>query len=102
MSSTEEELRRSIPDRDYIAGHLTIRICKGARETEIREFDLAVCGYEEIVGFYIAVQDEIGMAEIDRAREHAHPSFDVRSSVSDIIVVFNELFEVSEGEIFQH
>lgn len=76
-------------------------VCETPRQTEISEFDVAVCCDEQIVGLDIAVEHEVFVAEPHGAGEHAHPGFDVGSAVADVVGVSDEHFQVAEGEVFE-
>lgn len=76
------------------------RVCEGAGEAEIGELDGAVGGDEQVVAFYVAVQDGVCVAEPDGSGEHAGPGFYVAGAVGDGLG-FPESFEVAEGEVLE-
>lgn len=101
MFGAVEELGRTVPARDDVGGHDAVRVGKGAGETEIGQFDLAVGGDEQVVGLDIAVQDVVLVAEPDGATEHAHPGFDVGRAVADAFIVADKHFQVAEGQVLE-
>lgn len=98
----EEELGRAVPAGDDVGRHVLVRVGKGARETEIRELDLAVGGDEQVVGLDVAVQDKGLVAEPDGARQHAHPGLDVGRAVSHIVRVADQHLQVAKGQELEH
>lgn len=98
---TVQELRRAVPARDDVRGHVAIGIGEGAGKTEISQFDLAVGGNEQVVGLDIAVQNVILVAEPDGPHQHAHPCLDVGRSVTDALLVADKHFQVAKGEVLQ-
>ena len=97
--------------RDDLAGHLVPRVGEVAREAEIGDLELAVGRDEQVVGLEILpgyvsgvwgggvgahtdpVEDEVPVTELESAKCHGHPAFDVRGE-EDERAIFNDELKV--------
>lgn len=97
MAGAEEEFGRSIPECDDLVCHLIVGFGEGAGETEVGEFNFPVGCYKQVIGFNVAVENEVRMAVVDGATEHTHPGFDFGGTVDDG-GVFDQFFQIAVGE----
>lgn len=101
VGGAEEELGRAVEARDDVVGHVRVGVCKAAGETEISEFDGVVGGDDDVVGFDVAVEDEVFVEPPHRLAEHVGPGLDVRSTIRDAFV-FPDVLELAAGEVFEN
>ena len=99
--ASEEQLGRPVKARDDHGRHGPPRVRERARETEIRELERPVRGYEQVVPLDVAVQDEVLVAEPHGLREHAGPALDVGARVRYALVL-PEALQVAEGQVLEH
>ena len=95
-SITDERYEGYIPGDD-LASHLVARVREVSCETEISDFELAICSNKQVVWLQIlrnnipserevlgglrreahSVKDEVPVAEFEPAERHCHPALDV-------------------------
>ena len=96
----EQDVRGAIPQRDDLVAESVDGDAEGAREAEIREFQLPLVVDEQVLGLEVAVQDAVFVAEGYAAQELPHEAFDgagfegaARAAVGRVVAV-HVLFEV--------
>lgn len=102
-AGAEEDVRGAVPEGDDLVGEGVDGDAKGAREAEVRELELAFVVDEEILGFEIAVEDAVVVAEGDALQELVHEGFDgdvveLAAGAAAVHVFFEVLIHVFEDE----
>lgn len=75
-ATAEQDIGGTIPKGDHLVGKGIDRNTKSAREPEISELELALVVDEQILGFQVAVQHSVFMAEGDSLQKLVHERFD--------------------------
>ena len=102
-AGAEKDVRRAVPEGDDLVGEGVDGDAKGAGEAEVSEFELALGVDEEVLGFEVAVQDAVVVAECDALQELVHKGFagDVVESAAGaarVHVLFEVFVHVFEDE----
>lgn len=75
-AAAEKDIRGAIPEGHYFVTKRVDGDAEGSSKTEIGQFELAFAVDEEILGFQVAVQDAILVAEGDTLEQLVHERFD--------------------------
>lgn len=102
MFGAEQQLGRPVPARDDVTRHLSVRVRKGPRETEIRQFDLPIRCDQQVVRLDIPMQHGVLMTEPDGPTQHAHPRLDIRRSVPHPLRILDQHLQITQWQEFQH
>jgi len=78
LTSTEENLRRAVPEGDDFVSIGAERDAKGAREAKVGEFEVAFFVDEQILWFQVAVEDAMGVAVADAVEQLGGELLDLR------------------------
>jgi hypothetical protein len=101
-AGAKEDIRGAVPEgydfvREGVNGD-----SEGSGETEIRQLELSFEVDEEILGLQIAVQDSIGVAEVNALQELMHKGFDGgRGQCSSLALCVHVLLQVLV-HVFEH
>lgn len=105
---TEQDVRGAVPEGDDFVGECVDRDSECSRQTEIGEFQLPFIIDEEVLGFEIAMQDAVFVAEGDTLEELIHEGFDcdvveltaLAARVHEFLEVFVHVFEDEHEFVF--
>lgn len=102
-ATAEQDIWGTVPEGDHLVGKGVDRNPKGAREPEIREFELALVVDEQVLGFQVAVQYSVVMAEGDSLQKLVHERFDgdvvqLTATAARIHVLLQVLVHVFEDQ----
>jgi len=107
-AGAEEDVRGAVPEGDDLVGEGVDGDAEGAGEAEVGEFELAFVVDEEVLGFEVAVEDAVFMAEGDALEELVHEGFDGyivelaarATAVHEFLEVFVHVFEDEHELVF--
>lgn len=69
LSAAEQDLGRTVPERDDFVGVGAERDAKGTRESEVSQFEVARAVDEKILGLEITMEDAVGVAVANAGEE---------------------------------
>jgi hypothetical protein len=79
LGGAEQELRRSVPERDHAAGHgLRLPGVEEGGEAEVGDPERAVVADEEVGSLDVPVEDSPGVAVAQALEDLGHEAFDLR------------------------
>ncbi len=91
----KEDVRRAVPKSYDFVREGVNGDSKGSGETEIRKLELSFEVDEEILGLQIAVQDSVGVTEVNALQELMHKGFDGgRGQCSSLALCVHILLQV--------
>ena len=107
-AGTEQDVRGAVPEGDDFVGESIDWDAERSRETEVGEFELALVVDEEVLGFEVAVQDPVFVAEGDSLEELVHEGFDgdiieltaLAAGIHEFLKVFVHVFEDEHEFVF--
>jgi len=79
-----------------------MRISEASRKTKISKLDFAVLSDQQVVWLDITMENKVLVTEPDSAGQHAHPGFDVCSTVTDGFGIADEHFQVASGQVLEN
>ena len=102
-AGAEEDVRRAVPEGDDLVREGIYGDAERAGEAEVGEFQLTFVVDEEVLGFEVAVQDAVVVAEGDALEELVHEGFDgdvveLAARVAAVHVFFKVFVHVFEDE----
>lgn len=94
-AGAEEDVRRAVPERHDFVGEGVDGDSEGARKAEVCKLELAFQVDEEVLRLQIAVQDAVGVAEVNALQELVHEGFDGhRGQCSSLALCVHVLLQV--------